>query len=48
MIEVRCWREQAACRDVVTADYDPFFADSSELQAEAIAICQTCPAGTPA
>ena len=39
----RCWRDQAACRDLVTADYDPFFADSAELQAEAIAICETCP-----
>jgi WhiB family transcriptional regulator, redox-sensing transcriptional regulator len=37
------WRDQAACRDVVTTDYDPFFADSAELQAEAIAICATCP-----
>jgi WhiB family redox-sensing transcriptional regulator len=38
----RCWRDQAACRDVVTDHYDPFFADSAELQAEAIAICETC------
>jgi WhiB family transcriptional regulator, redox-sensing transcriptional regulator len=44
MTEVHCWRDQAACRDVVTAEYDPFFADSAELQAEAIAICATCPA----
>jgi WhiB family transcriptional regulator, redox-sensing transcriptional regulator len=43
MTEVRCWRDQAACRDVVTAEYDPFFADAAELQAEAIAICATCP-----
>ena len=43
MTEVRCWRDQAACRDVVTADYDPFFADTAELQVEAIAICATCP-----
>ena len=43
MTEVRCWRDQAACRDLVAADYDPFFADSAELQAEAIAICGTCP-----
>jgi WhiB family transcriptional regulator, redox-sensing transcriptional regulator len=42
MTEVRCWRDEAACRDVVTADYDPFFADSAELQAEAIAICESC------
>jgi WhiB family transcriptional regulator, redox-sensing transcriptional regulator len=43
MTEPRCWRDQAACRDVVTADYDPFFADIAELQVEAIAICATCP-----
>jgi WhiB family redox-sensing transcriptional regulator len=42
MTAVRCWRDQAACRDVVTADYDPFFADSAESQSEAIAICETC------
>ena len=28
MTEVRCWRDQAACLEVVSADYDPFFADS--------------------
>jgi WhiB family redox-sensing transcriptional regulator len=43
MTVVRCWRDQAACRDLVTADYDPFFSDTAELQAEAIAICATCP-----
>jgi WhiB family redox-sensing transcriptional regulator len=43
MTEPRCWRDQAACRDVVTADYDPFFADTAELQVEAIGICATCP-----
>jgi WhiB family redox-sensing transcriptional regulator len=43
MTEVRCWRDQAACLDVVTAEHDPFFADSVEVQAEAIAICATCP-----
>ena len=36
------WRDLAACLDVVSADYDPFFADTAELQAEAIAICETC------
>jgi WhiB family redox-sensing transcriptional regulator len=41
--EVGCWRDQATCRNVVTADYDPFFADTQELQAEAIGICGTCP-----
>ena len=39
----RSWRDLAACLDVVSAAYDPFFADSTELQAEAIAICATCP-----
>jgi WhiB family transcriptional regulator, redox-sensing transcriptional regulator len=38
----RSWRDLAACLDVVSAAYDPFFADSTELQAEAIAICATC------
>jgi Transcription factor WhiB len=38
----RSWRDLAACLDVVSADYDPFFADSAQLQAEAIAICATC------
>jgi WhiB family redox-sensing transcriptional regulator len=42
MTEIRCWRDLAACRDVVMADYDPFFADNAELQAEALAICATC------
>jgi WhiB family transcriptional regulator, redox-sensing transcriptional regulator len=41
--EVGCWRDEAACRDVVTAEYDPFFADTAELQTEAIAICESCP-----
>jgi WhiB family redox-sensing transcriptional regulator len=43
MIELRCWRDQAACRDLVTADYDPFFADTTDGQLKAIAICATCP-----
>ena len=42
MTGVRSWRDRAACRDVVSADYDPFFADSAKFQAEAIAICETC------
>jgi WhiB family redox-sensing transcriptional regulator len=44
MTGVGSWRDRAACRDVVSADYDPFFADSAELQAEGIAICESCPA----
>ena len=42
MTEVGCWRDQAACRDVVTADYDPFFADTPS-PGEAIAICAALP-----
>jgi WhiB family redox-sensing transcriptional regulator len=41
-VTARSWRDLAACLDVVSADYDPFFADSTELQAEAIAICASC------
>jgi WhiB family redox-sensing transcriptional regulator len=41
-MNTRSWRDLAACLDVVSADYDPFFADSAELQAEGIAICATC------
>jgi WhiB family redox-sensing transcriptional regulator len=43
MTEVACWRDRAACRDSVTADYDPFFSDTTEGQLEAIAICEICP-----
>jgi WhiB family redox-sensing transcriptional regulator len=43
MTEVGSWRDRAACRDIVAAEYDPFFADPADLQAEAIAICATCP-----
>jgi hypothetical protein len=41
-VNVYSWRDLAACLEVVSADYDPFFADSAELQAEAIAICEAC------
>jgi WhiB family redox-sensing transcriptional regulator len=43
MTEVRCWRDQAACRDVVTAEYDPFFAGTVDGIGEALAICGACP-----
>ena len=43
MTEMGCWRDQAACRDLVTADHDPFFADTADLQAEAVVICTACP-----
>jgi WhiB family redox-sensing transcriptional regulator len=42
MTEQRCWRDLAACLDVVSAEHDPFFSDSAELQAEAVTICATC------
>jgi WhiB family transcriptional regulator, redox-sensing transcriptional regulator len=42
-MNARFWRDLAVCLDIVSADYDPFFADTTELQAEAIAICGTCP-----
>jgi WhiB family transcriptional regulator, redox-sensing transcriptional regulator len=42
MSVLRCWRDQAACRDVVTGDYDPFFADTKAEQLEALAICANC------
>jgi WhiB family transcriptional regulator, redox-sensing transcriptional regulator len=43
MSELRSWRDQAACRDMVTADYDPFFADTTDGVREAVAVCATCP-----
>jgi WhiB family redox-sensing transcriptional regulator len=42
-MNARAWRDLAACLEVVSADYDPFFSDAQDLQAEAIAICATCP-----
>ena len=44
MTEVRSWRDQAACRDLVTADDDPFFADTDQGIQAAIAICAARPA----
>jgi WhiB family transcriptional regulator, redox-sensing transcriptional regulator len=44
-MNVLSWRDLAACLDIVSADHDPFFADSADLQAEAIAICATCSVG---
>jgi WhiB family redox-sensing transcriptional regulator len=39
----RSWRDRAACRDVVTAGYDPFFAGDSDAEQAALAICAVCP-----
>jgi hypothetical protein len=41
MSEVGSWRDRAACRDSVTADHDPFFADTVDGQLKALAICET-------
>ena len=42
MTEVRSWRDRAACRDLVTANYDPFFAGTDDGTQAAIAICAAC------
>jgi WhiB family redox-sensing transcriptional regulator len=42
MTEVGSWRDRAACRDVVTAAYDPFFASTDDGTQAAISICATC------
>ena len=30
MTKVGSWRDRAACRDIVAAEYDPFFADTAQ------------------
>ena len=42
MTALRNWRELAACRNTVTAHYDPFFNETEEGEQAAIAICRTC------
>ncbi len=37
------WRDLAECRDLVTADDDPFFDGGEDNERAAIAICQLCP-----
>jgi WhiB family transcriptional regulator, redox-sensing transcriptional regulator len=39
---LRDWRELAACRNTVTARYDPFFDGTEEGEQAAIAVCRTC------
>jgi WhiB family redox-sensing transcriptional regulator len=39
---LRDWRELAACRNAVTAGYDPFFDETQEAEQAAITICRTC------
>ncbi len=34
----------AVCEGVATADYDPFFPDTPEAEADALAMCSICPA----
>ena len=42
MTVLRDWRELAACRNTVTARYDPFFDRTEEGEQAAIAVCRTC------
>ena len=42
MTAVRNWRELAACRNTVTAGYDPFFDGTEQGEQAALAICRTC------
>jgi hypothetical protein len=39
---LRDWRELAACRNIVTARYDPFFDGTEGGERAALAICRTC------
>jgi WhiB family transcriptional regulator, redox-sensing transcriptional regulator len=39
---LRDWRELAACRNTVTARYDPFFDTTEDGEQAAIAVCRTC------
>jgi Transcription factor WhiB len=39
---LRDWRELAACRNTVTARYDPFFDGTEQGDQAALAICRTC------
>jgi WhiB family redox-sensing transcriptional regulator len=41
------WRNLAACKGLVTADYDPFFAGTEDGDREARAICATCSVSDP-
>jgi WhiB family transcriptional regulator, redox-sensing transcriptional regulator len=37
----------AVCEGVATADYDPFFPESREQEADALAMCSICPVRKP-
>jgi WhiB family transcriptional regulator, redox-sensing transcriptional regulator len=39
--------EGAVCEGVATADYDPFFPESREQEADALAMCSICPVRRP-
>jgi WhiB family redox-sensing transcriptional regulator len=43
MTAARDWRDRAACRDLVTAEDDPWFAGTEEAEQRALAICAGCP-----
>ena len=42
------WRDLALCRQVVTADYDPFFSDDPEDQDDALALSRSVRPRAPA
>ena len=42
MTILRDWRELAACRNTVTARYDPFFDETEAGERAAIAVCRIC------
>ncbi len=37
----------AVCEGVARADYDPFFPETPEAEADALAMCRICPAKAP-
>jgi WhiB family redox-sensing transcriptional regulator len=41
------WRDLAECRDLVTAEDDPFFDGGEDNERAAIAICRLCPVQDP-
>lgn len=41
------WPEQAVCRQVATAGYDPWYSDNYPEQLTAVQVCQGCPVRQP-
>ena len=39
--------DEAVCEGVARADYDPFFPETPEAEADALAMCRICPAKAP-